>query len=95
MERRQQSRIPTDGMQGRLGSGIPVRVTELSLQGIRLETRSALRPGGRYTLSLLDGVVSELETKVVWCRLVRCEVEADGETMAVYRAGLRSMERKK
>ena len=88
MERRQHTRISTDIIPGRLGNRIPVEVMELSLEGIGLEARAALRPGGNYKLSLLEGSAKVLETKVIWCRLDRSERSADGRSQTVYRAGL-------
>jgi hypothetical protein len=88
VERRQQTRIRTGDLSGRLGGGISVQVTELSLEGISLETRSALRPGGYYTLRLLESRGEEIEARVIWCRLDRNKPGTNGESVAVFRAGL-------
>ena len=92
MERIRHGRILMGIMPGRLGRGIPVQVTELSLQGISLETSSPLRPGASHIFRLNEGGTSSLEARVVWCRLDRNERSADGRALAVYRAGLSRLE---
>ena len=88
MERRQQRRIRTGELPGRLGGSISVLVTELSLEGISLETPNALRPGRRYTLRLQESRGEEIEARVIWCRLDRNQPGTHGESLAVFRAGL-------
>ncbi len=88
MERRKNVRILVNALPGLLGRGIPVEVRELSLLGIGLETSMPLKPGGSYSLRLQDSRISELETRVVWCRLDRNGRHADGNLFTIYRAGL-------
>ncbi len=78
------------GLLGHLVVPISIRVINVSLGGMALETNSYLQFGRAYTLRLAGGGQSlSLTGTVAWCSLLRTEKSSQGEIQPVYRAGLK------
>jgi hypothetical protein len=65
------------------------RVIDLNGGGMSIESHAALKPGGRYSLTLSIGDHAEtLEARVLWCRLLATRRSPNGDVVPVYRAGI-------
>jgi len=89
-EQRRYPRYEVAGLGGHLVVPIHIRVINVSLGGMALETNSYLQFGRAYTLKLEGGEQSlSLTGTVAWCSLRKTTKSPDGEFLPVYRAGLR------
>jgi hypothetical protein len=88
-EKRRHPRYEVEDVRGRLRTSVEGRVTNLSVQGMALRTRSWLSVGRSYTVKLeADGQEVSLTGTVARCRLAqpgRSQGEADG---TMYEAGI-------
>ncbi len=67
---------------------LDVRVVDMSLTGLRIESPLALGASGRYNLTLRrEQEMIQLHTDLQWCRLARTEPDAMGEPAPVYEVG--------
>ena len=88
--RRRHRRFEVAGLGGRLVVPMEVRVVNLSLGGMALETNDYLQFGRRYSVNLDNGGRRvTLVATVAWCRLRSTKKNPSGEVVPVYRAGLR------
>jgi len=88
--RRRHRRFEVAGLGGRLVVPMEVRVVNLSLGGMALETNDYLQFGRRYSVNLDNGGQrATLVATVAWCRLRGTKKNPSGEVVPVYRAGLR------
>lgn len=89
-ERRKHDRKEVTGVQGSFLYGADVKLVDLSLSGVALETDRYLPLGRRYSLKLgKDDQPVDITGRVAWSRLVRTEADPKGEVKPVYRVGLR------
>lgn len=83
-------RFEVAGLGGHLVVPIQIRVINVSLGGMALETNSYLQFGRGYTLKLEGGDRSlSLTGTVAWCALRETTRNPEGEILPVYRAGLK------
>jgi hypothetical protein len=88
--RRRHRRYEVVGLAGRLVVPMEVKVVNLSLGGMALETHDYLQFGRRYSVNLDNGGRRlTLEASVAWCKLKSTRRNELGEVVPVYRAGLR------
>ena len=88
-ELRRHRRYDVLDVRGSLLVSLDARILNMSLTGMAIETGSLLKVGGSYWLRLpQDGETLRFKTDVMWCRLVRNERTAEGDSRAVYHAGL-------
>ena len=89
-ERRKHPRYDVAGLRGHLVVPIQIRVINVSLGGMALETNSYLQFGRAYTFKLEGGEQSlSLTGTVAWCSLKKTLRSPTGEVLPVYRAGLK------
>jgi hypothetical protein len=87
--RRRHPRFEVKDVEGCLLFRVNVRVINISLNGLRVETTERLRLGKPYALKLRDEKVSvDVEGTVKWCHLTRAQTAPDGSSVSVYEAGL-------
>jgi c-di-GMP-binding flagellar brake protein YcgR len=83
-------RYEVTGLAGRLVVPIQIRVINISLGGMALETHNYLQFGRAYTLRLgQDERGLSLTGTVAWCALRHTVRNEQGEVLPVYRAGLK------
>lgn len=88
-ERRGHPRLPVEGISGGFLFSTNARILNLSLDGMALETSDYLQVGRAYALKLTqDNDELSLRGRVVWCRMVGTKRLDNGETTALYSAGL-------
>jgi hypothetical protein len=86
---RRHKRYDVDGVEGSLVVSTDARILNMSLTGLAVETTSLLRLGASYTLRLPQGDSElRLKTTVEWCHLVGTRRTEQGDSVAVYQAGL-------
>ena len=89
-DRRRSARQTVEGADVKLLFRHDVRIRDIGLRGVGMETRRRLVPGRGYRLRLWSGEGEiELVGTVVWCRLHRTLESAHGERLPLYRAGVR------
>jgi len=89
-EQRRFPRYEVPGLGGHLVVPIHIRVINMSLGGLALETNSYLQFGRAYTLKLEGtGQSLSLTGTVAWCSLRKTTKSPAGEILPVYRAGLK------
>jgi c-di-GMP-binding flagellar brake protein YcgR len=90
---RREERFEVEGVRGTFVITATARVTNLGLDGMAIETETALEVGRHYSLVLVrPDRKLRIEGRVVWCSLVRTERDESDEVQAVYRAGIRFSE---
>ena len=88
-ERRRHRRYSVRNVRGSLVLQMDVRVLDMSLTGLAVESWQPLGIGGQYDLRLCHGQEElGVPAEVQWSRLVRIEPGGPGETRSVFRAGL-------
>ncbi|MCP3957305.1 MAG: hypothetical protein GY719_05580 [bacterium] len=88
-ERRRHHRYDVRDVRGTLVFPMRVKVLNMSLTGLAIESAKALEIGRRYDLKLQDDRETiQISVDVQWCHLVRTERSGIGEVPAVYQAGL-------
>lgn len=88
--RRRYPRYEVVGLGGNLVVPMEVRVLNLSLGGMAVETHDYLRFGRQYSVNLdHEGRRVTLVATVAWCKLKGTRRQSSGEVAPVYRAGLR------
>ncbi|MCP3959191.1 MAG: PilZ domain-containing protein [bacterium] len=88
-EKRRHHRYDVKDVRANLMLPLEVRVLDMSLTGLRIESPIALSVGAKYNLTLRrEYDVIQLQTDLQWCRLVRTEPDALGEAAPVYEVGL-------
>jgi hypothetical protein len=88
--RRRYPRYEVTGLGGKLVVPMEVRVVNLSLGGMALETNDYLQFGRQYSVNLdNEGRRVTLVATVAWCKLRRTKKNRSGDVVPVYRAGLR------
>jgi len=90
-EKRRHRRYDVEGVQGRLRLSMDATILNLSVDGMALETHSWLSVGRKYSFKLRRDEHGDipLTGEVVWCNLVRTARDERGETLPVYRAGVK------
>lgn len=88
--RRRHRRYEVAGLGGRLVVPMEVRVVNLSLGGMSLETNDYLQFGRNYSVNLdHNGHRVTLVATVAWCKLRHTKKNPSGDVVPVFRAGLR------
>ena len=88
--RRRHRRYEVAGLGGRLVVPMEVRVVNLSLGGMALETNDYLQFGRSYSVNLdHNGHRVTLVATVAWCKLRHTKKNPSGDVVPVFRAGLR------
>ncbi len=88
-ERRHHRRYDVRGVRGTLVFPMRVKVLNMSLTGLAVESHQALEIGRKYDLKLHNGREAiDVNVEVQWCHLVRTEPAESGDVAAVYQAGL-------
>lgn len=86
---RRHKRYDVEDVTGSLMYHLDARVLNMSLTGMAIETASLLKVGGNYQLRIPhEDDVIRFTTDVRWCRLVRTQRGATGDSLPVYHAGL-------
>lgn len=81
-------RLDVAGVAGSLLFAVDIRVANMSLNGLQVETECKLLIGQRYTIVLRsEGSDVQLAGTVVWCELTKT-ARASDEVRAVYRVGI-------
>jgi c-di-GMP-binding flagellar brake protein YcgR len=90
-EKRRHRRYDVEGVKGSLRLSMDATILNLSVDGMALETHSWLSVGRKYSFKLRRDPEGDipLTGEVVWCNLVRTARDSRGETLPVYRAGVR------
>lgn len=90
-EKRRHRRYDVEGVKGRLRMSMDATILNLSVDGMALETHSWLSVGRKYSFKLRRDEHGDipLTGEVVWCNLVRTARDESGETLPVYRAGVK------
>ena len=87
-DQRRHQRYDVGDVRANLMLPLDVRVLDMSLTGLRIESPLALGTGGRYNLTLRrEHEMIQLHTDLQWCRLARTEPDAMGEPSPVYEVG--------
>ncbi len=87
-DQRRHQRYDVGGVRANLMLPLDVKVVDMSLTGLRIESPIALGSGGRYNLTLRrEHEMIQLHTDLQWCRLARTEPDAMGEPAPVYETG--------
>ncbi len=87
-DQRRHQRYDVCGVRANLMLPLDVRVVDMSLTGLRIESPLALGTGGRYNLTLRrEHEMIQLHTDLQWCRLARTEPDAMAEPAPVYEIG--------
>lgn len=90
-EKRRHRRYDVEGVRGSLRLSMDATILNLSVDGMALETHSWLSVGRKYSFKLRrdgEGTIP-LTGEVMWCNLVRTSRDERGETLPVYRAGVK------
>jgi c-di-GMP-binding flagellar brake protein YcgR len=88
-DRRRHRRYDVEDVRGNLLFTTEVRILNLSLTGMAIETDVFLKVEGRYHLKIRSNEHPlDLEVVVKWCHLDRTERRPDGDVAPVYKAGL-------
>jgi hypothetical protein len=88
-EKRRYPRYEVEDVRGRLRTSVEGRVTNLSMQGMALETHQWLSVGRSYTVKLeADGQEVNLNGIVAWCRLAHLGRSETADGGAAYEAGI-------
>lgn len=88
-ERRRYRRFAVENLVGNLLYSQEVKIVNLSIDGMLVESRNALRPGALYSIKIgADDELVELSARVRRCFLSGTERLTTGETATVYEAGL-------
>lgn len=83
-------RYDLDGVWGSILSST-VRIRNVSLGGVGVETHDALSVGRTYVLRVGDADGGQvLRIDVAWCRFMGTTIGEQGDVMPVYRAGARA-----
>jgi hypothetical protein len=85
-ERRTKQRHSTEEIQVSSPT-IQGQVLNLSMDGLAIETATALRPGKRVSLKI-DGEGSTVTGQVKWSKLRSLRPGKDGDSEAIYHAGI-------
>ncbi len=89
LERRDSPRYPTRGI-GFRSSQIQASLIDVSREGLAIESLEYPPIGGTLSFALEHGSArADAEARVCWCNLKRTYRTAEGDVVAVYRAGLR------
>jgi hypothetical protein len=89
LERRDAPRYPA-GSVGFRSSEIQASLVDLSSDGLAIESLESPPIGGKLSFALEQGKARvDADGEVCWCSLKRTYRTADGDVVAVYRAGLR------
>ncbi len=86
---RRHTRYEVEGIEGSFVFSLDVRVVNLSVSGMAVETSGRLNLGRSYSFKLRDGDAEvAIPGRVVWCVLGHTRRAAGGEVAPVYRAGV-------
>jgi hypothetical protein len=88
--RRDRRRQSLDGVWGNVQT-TTVRIRDISLGGVGLESNDALAVGRRYRLHIdSENGGQQIDVDVAWCKLVGTQVGEQGDVVPLYRAGARA-----
>ncbi len=89
-EKRRHRRYEVEGVNGSLTFAVDVKIVNLSLEGMAIETGRRLNVNTDYSVRLKQGDEHlELTGKIVWSTLTRTVKTPEGDIKPVYRAGIR------
>ncbi len=87
-EQRRHHRYDVRGVYANLSLPLEVRVLNMSLTGLAIESPVPMGVGGKYHLTLRrEHDVIQLQTELQWCRRVRTEPNALGDESPIYEVG--------
>lgn len=88
-EKRRAPRVKSEkAMNGRLKLTVPVTIRDVSVDGLRLELSSALRPGSLYDLRAdLNGTPLVAQLRITRCSAGGFSTDASGSRVLQYNAG--------
>jgi c-di-GMP-binding flagellar brake protein YcgR len=90
--RRQHKRYKIDVMEinGKMVLAKSVRILDISIGGVCLQTEKSLNIGGEYTLKMEGrGRVLTVRGTVAWASLTGSSVDSQGDIIPVYKAGMK------
>ncbi len=88
-DRRRHRRYDVRGVRGSLVFPLQVKVLNMSLTGLAVESREALEIGTKYDCNLHNGREAvDVNVDVQWCHLVRTERSGTTDVRPVYQVGL-------
>jgi Tfp pilus assembly protein PilZ len=90
--RRQHKRYKIDVMEinGKMVLAKSVRILDISIGGVCLQTEKSLNIGGEYTLKMEGrGRVLTVRGTVAWASLTGSSVDSQGDIIRVYKAGMK------
>lgn len=91
-EQRRHQRYDVGGVRANLSLPLEVRVLNMSLTGLAIESPVPLSVGSKYHLTLRrEQEMIQLPTDLQWCRRARTEPDALGEPAPVYEVGLSTL----
>jgi|Deesub1362B_J571_1020462.scaffolds.fasta_scaffold00125_6 c-di-GMP-binding flagellar brake protein YcgR len=90
-DRRRSERYKVKDIKGALTFAIEVKIVNISVKGISVESKKPLNINKTYLIKipLERNKKLELEGEVVWSTLVRLEKTPEGDVVPIYRAGLK------
>jgi len=89
IQRRRHRRHEVRNLRGSLLFRLDIKILNLSIAGLAVESTQQLKQGRIYSFRLGEGDASiNLDATVCWCRLTGTRRGASGEGEAVYQAGL-------
>ena len=86
---RRSPRYETDSVHGSFACSVDAVVSNISLNGLGVQTSTQLHVGREYSFRLGEGKDQFLVSgKVAWCHLSRTEKRPGGDIVPVYKAGI-------
>lgn len=93
VDKRRNPRFEVEGVSGFLTFSLDVRILNMSLEGMAVETNRLLSVNSNYIVKIAHGDDRlELKGKVVWSTLDRTVKLPEGEVLPVYRAGIQFLD---
>ena len=82
--------LNVDGMNGKMALSNYIKIIDMSLDGLSIETDKKLNIGEEYLLHLAyEGRTSSIKGSIAWCTLERIENTNKGEAHHIYKSGMK------
>ncbi|HEB75759.1 MAG TPA: PilZ domain-containing protein [Nitrospirae bacterium] len=89
-ERRKNKRYDVEGIEGCLTFVLNVRILNMSLDGMAVESNHMISVNKEYTIKVNHkDELLDLRGRVIWSKLYRTVVSDEGDVVPIYRAGIR------
>ncbi len=90
-ERRAHKRYEVDSVEGELTYTFEVKILNMSLEGMAIETNKMLNIDKNYRIKLAnnDDKTIEIDGQVVWSRLQKTQRLESGDVIPIYRSGIK------